>query len=445
MLKNYRPVSNLKFISKIFEKAVCAQILEHLKNHDLFEKHQSAYRKNHNTETALLKIQNDLLLSADKKQISIIALLDLSAAFDTIDHSILTLRLKNTFGFSDLVLDWFISYLKDRTQSVKINDTESKPHPLLYGIPQGSILGPIIYTLYTTPLGNIIKDHNLNYHMYADDTQLYLSIEPANVHDLVYSLECCLNDVKTWMVDNKLKLNDEKTEVLLCNPKKYNVDLDTIKIGNDTVELTDSVKNLGVYFDNDLSMNAHLINLQRAVYLEIRRLKHMSKFLNETSLKTLAASFILSKFDYCNSLFKKFNSTQIDKLQKLQNFAAKVICGKSLYDHVTPCLLQLHWLPIKFRVNFKIALLVFKCLNGLAPPYLCDLIEQYQPSRTLRSTSQLLLKIPKTKFKTLGDKSFSHSAPSVWNELPFEIRQIKSISIFKTNLKTFYFRVAFDL
>ena len=99
--------------------------------------------------------------------------------------------------------------------------------------------------------------------MYADDTQLYLSIEPANVHDLVYSLECCLNDVKTWMVDNKLKLNDEKTEVLLCNPKKYNVDLDTIKIGNDTVELTDSVRNLGVYFDNDLSMNVHITNLSR--------------------------------------------------------------------------------------------------------------------------------------------------------------------------------------
>jgi len=168
--KNYRPVSNLTFVSKIIEKAVSFQILQHLKHHDLFEKHQSAYRKHHNTETALLKIQNDLLLSADNKNISIIALLDLSAAFDTIDHSILISRLKDTFGFNDFVLKWFISYISGRTQSVMIDNVESDSHPLLYGIPQGSILGPIIYTLYTVPLGQIIKKHDLQYHMYANDT-----------------------------------------------------------------------------------------------------------------------------------------------------------------------------------------------------------------------------------------------------------------------------------
>ena len=247
--KNYRPVSNLTFISKIIEKAVSSQILNHLKHHDLFEKHQSAYRKHHNTETALLKIQNDLLVSADNKNISIIALLDLSAAFDTIDHSILISRLKDTFGFNDLVLKWFISYLTGRTQSVMINNIESESHPLLYGIPQGSILGPIIYTLYTTPLGQIIKNHDLQYHMYADDTQLYMSIEPTNVHDLVNTLEACINDVKTWMLENKLKLNDEKTEVLLCNPKKYDVDVNSLNIGCDSIQFSSSVKNLGVYFD----------------------------------------------------------------------------------------------------------------------------------------------------------------------------------------------------
>ena len=442
-LKNYRPVSNLSFISKIIEKAVFHQMLNHLKSNTLLEKHQSAYRKCHNTETALLKIQNDLLLSADNKEISIIALLDLSAAFDTIDHAILLQRLKNTFGFEDIVLQWFRSYLSNRTQKVKINELESDPTPLLYGIPQGSILGPIIYTLYTTPLGNIIRNHNLNYHMYADDTQLYLSIEPTNVHTLIHSLENCIKDVKNWMSDNKLKLNDEKTEIILCNPKKYNVNVSEIKVGNDVVEFTDSARNLGVYFDKDLSLDAHFVHISKAVYLEIRRLKHMSKYVSAGSLKTLAASFILSRFDYCNSLFKNLKNSQLDKLQKLQNFAAKVILGKSLYDHVTPCLIELHWLPIKFRIDYKISLLVFKCLNGLAPPYLSELIEIYVPSRNLRSANLFLLKTKVTKYKTLGDRSFSYFAPTVWNALPIDIRQENSISIFKKKLKTFYFQAAF--
>ena len=132
------------------------------------------------------------------------------------------------------------------------------------------------------------------------------------------------------------------------------------------------------------------------------------------------------------------NFSLCDKLQKLQNFAAKVILGKSLYDHVTPCLIHLHWLPIKFRINYKISLLVFKCLNGLAPSYLSNLVEIYVPSWNLRSANQFKLKTNVTKFKTLGGRSFSSAAPSVWNALPLELRREKSIDIFKKNLKTFY-------
>ena len=444
LLKNYRPVSNLPFISKIVEKAVCSQILNHLKSNDLLVKHQSAYRKLHNTETALVKIQNDLLISADKKEISVIALLDLSAAFDTIDHTILLKRLENFFGFDGTVLNWLNSYLSGRSQCVKIDNVTSDPTPLSFGVPQGSVLGPILYTLYTTPLGNIIKNHNLNYHMYADDTQLYLSIEPTNLSDLIHSFEKCIHDVKNWMLHNRLKLNDEKTEIIVCNPKKFPVLIDEITVGQDKVKFSKSAKNLGVIFDDDLSMDTHVKSLCKGVYLEIRRLKHMSRFVDEQSLKTLAASFILSKFDYCNALFKKLNCTQIQKLQKLQNFAARVICRKSIFEHVTPCLIYLHWLPIKYRVDFKIAMLVFKCLNGLAPSYLSELLEIYQPNRNLRSCNKFLLQSKRTNFKTLGDKSFSSAAPVVWNALPFYLRSETSLSAFKTKLKTFYFREAFQ-
>ena len=438
-LKNYRPVSNLPFLSKLIEKAVVKQINSYLQNSSLLEINQSAYRKNHNTETALLKISNDLLMSADQKNVSIIALLDLSAAFDTIDHDFLINRLHSSFGFGGVVLNWFKSYLCDRTQSVVCSDFKSSSHPLSFGVPQGSVLGPILYTLYTTPLGDIIRKHSLNYHMYADDTQLYLSIEPSNVSDIVFSLENCIKDVKQWMLENKLQLNDEKTEILLINPKKYDIDVNNITIGNDCIAFSEHAKNLGVYISNDLSMKCHVTNLCKAIYLEIRRLKHMSTYVDENSLKTLAASFILSRFDYCNSLFKNINKDLLNKLQKLQNFAAKVILKKSIRDHVTPCLITLHWLPVQYRIDFKIAVLVYKCLNNLAPSYLSNLIELYSPQRTLRSSNSLLLSTNVGKFKTLGDRAFSVSAPTVWNALPLGIKRSPTLDIFKRDLKTHYF------
>ena len=216
-----------------------------------------------------------------------------------------------------------------------------------------------------------------------------------------------------------------------------------MSIGEENVKFANSAKNLGVYIDENLSMNCHITNLSKAVYLEIRKLKHMSKFVSESSLKTLATSFVLSRLDYCNALFKNMNNYQFDKLQRLQNFAAKVVLGKSLYDHITPCLIELHWLPVKFRIDYKIAVLTFKCLNGLAPQYLSDLIHVYVPSRSLRSASQNLLETKLTKFKTLGDKSFSFTAPCIWNSLPFELRSEKSIDTFKKKLKTHYFKEAY--
>ena len=145
---------------------------------------------------------------------------------------------------------------------------------------------------------------------------------------------------------NKLKLNDEKTEVVLINPKKYDINISSIKIGDEDIIFNDKAKNLGVFLDKDLTMNFQITNLSKAIYLEIRKLKNISKFVSQSCLKTLAASFILSRLDYCNALYKNLNKYQIDQIQKLQNFAAKVVLSKSIYEHVTPCLIELHWLPI---------------------------------------------------------------------------------------------------
>ena len=180
---------------------------------NLMESMQSAYRCNHSTETALLRVQNDILRSMDNQKVTMLLLLDLSAAFDTVSHSILIRRLKDRIGVSGKALEWFISYLSDRKQSVCINNSHSECVNLKYGVPQGSVLGPILFTIYTLPLADVVKKHGVDYHFYADDTQLYMSFTPSstNSDDSVDKLKHCLTDIKNWMSKNMLKRNTDKT------------------------------------------------------------------------------------------------------------------------------------------------------------------------------------------------------------------------------------------
>eukprot|EP00745_Piridium_sociabile_P021634 TRINITY_DN3338_c0_g1_i12.p2 TRINITY_DN3338_c0_g1~~TRINITY_DN3338_c0_g1_i12.p2 ORF type:complete len:333 (-),score=53.56 TRINITY_DN3338_c0_g1_i12:630-1628(-) len=211
MLKNYHPVSNLPFLSTILEKKVILrQLSDHLLSSDMMEPFQSAYRANHSTETALLKVVNDLLTACDSGSVSILALLDLSAAFDTLDHDILLERLHKSFGISGKVLEWFRSYLAGRTQTVIVGGKSSKQTELMFGVPQGSVLGPVLFTMYMQPLSKVIEQFNTLYHMFADDTQLHKSSSPDNFVELIHNVKTCVESVKDWMVNNKLKMNDTK-------------------------------------------------------------------------------------------------------------------------------------------------------------------------------------------------------------------------------------------
>ena len=218
ILNNYRPISNLPFLGKILEKVVYKQLYDHLNLNSIFERLQSGFRPHHSTETALLKVVNDIRLSLDNNLPSILVLLDLSAAFDTVDHAMLLSRLQHHVGLSGPVLNWFRTYLSGRDYFVSLSGHSSASTPITCGVPQGSILGPVLFSLYMLPLGNIIRRHGIDFHSYADDTQLYISVSPNDTSPIA-SLIQCIEQMNTWMSNNFLQLNKDKTEVLVIGPK----------------------------------------------------------------------------------------------------------------------------------------------------------------------------------------------------------------------------------
>ena len=284
LLKNYRPISNLPFLSRILEKVVLHKLLSNLQESNLSNPFQSAYRAGHSTETVLLHIVNDILSALDNDNISVLLLLDLSAAFDTVDHQILLSSLNSVFGIQYTALQWFHSYLSDRYYSTSVNNSSSSPSQLMY---QGSVLGPILFVRYTTSLSDIIANHSVNHQFFADDTQLQKSAPLSEVNNLTKELKACTDDIKTWMAENHLKLNDDKTEALLfpfsSSLKPSTVSLpDSITLGSHNIPFSDSARNLGFILDSKLSMKKHVIKSAKLLISSLNALVQSAGF----SLKT---------------------------------------------------------------------------------------------------------------------------------------------------------------
>ena len=224
------------------------QIDNHMKKHHLYPLLQSAYRKNHSTETALLKVTNDILMKINSQHAVILVLLDLSAAFDTVDHSLLLRRLETSFGISGAPLDWFTSYLTARRQCVSISGALSESLSLDWGVPQGSCLGPLLYIMYSSRLFKIIERHLPDSHCYADDSQLYLSFKPdelSSQQDAIIAMQNCIKDIRLWMEHDKLLLNDDKTEFLIIGTRQQlsKVNISSITVGNSDVMRSSVVRN----------------------------------------------------------------------------------------------------------------------------------------------------------------------------------------------------------
>ena len=399
--QNFRPISNLKVVSKLVEKAVAIQLTDHVMAHHLDETFQSAYKNFHSTETALVRVQNDILCAIDNNESVILLLLDLSAAFDTVDHSILLSRLHDRFGVNGTAAAWFESYLTSRTQFVRVNDCRSTQRSLERGVPQGSVLGPLLYLLYTSPIADIIKFHKLQYHLYADDTQLYISFRTDCSYDLSLAkrrVECCVNDIDCWMVNNGLKLNQDKTELVLISSKfRCRPSLEFIQVVDEKIRPKPPPRNPGVIIDQSLDLTDHVNKICVSCQYHLRNIAKIRKYLSEDTSQILVHAFISSKLDNCNSLLYGLPKHLLNRLRLIQNTAARIVTLSKRFDHITPILFKLHWLPLGYRIHFKILLLVYKCLNGLAPTYLSELLRYTNGPRLLRSSSQNFLAVPRTR------------------------------------------------
>ena len=377
----------------------------------------------------------------------LLVMLDLSAAFDTVNHDMLLDRLESCFGVRAEAKEWLRTYFLNRKQVVRIDGVNSDPQSLQTGMPQGSVLGPFSFPPYTSPLFNIADNHQCDVHMYADDTQFYLSFKLQEGTSAVSKLESCIQEVKTWMTNNMLKLNESKTEFLVISKKsraKSVAHITSIDIGSTPVAAVPSARNIGCVIDTTMNMEAQVNSVIKSCYANIYNISRIRSYITQEAAATLVNAQVTSRLDSFNAILYGLPGTQLHRLQLVQNNAARLVTGTRKPDNISPILKNLHWLPISFRIDYKILLLCFKALHDLAPKYLSDLLNPYKKDRELRSASKSLLDKPKTKLKTYGDRSFAYAAPTLWNELPDHLCTISKLETFKSSLKTHLFKKAFD-
>ncbi len=345
-VRSYRPISNLSVISKLTERRVARRLLAYLTSNKLLPCFQSAYRPYHSTETAVLKVLDDILTAIDNGDLAGLALLDLSAAFDTVDHDVLLRRLQISYGIGGAVLDWFRSYLADRRQYVRLRTGRSSTSSVSCGVPQGSVLGPILFILYTADLVQLVEHHGLNVHLYADDTQIYGCSSPSSVDLLQFRMSACIDDVVDWMSSNRLQMNATKTEVLWCSSARRQHQLlhSPFRVCGDYVTPAAAVRDLGIFIDSDVSMRTHVSRTVSTCFGILRRLRSIRRSLPDSVFQSIVVALVLTRLDYGNASLAGCPAYQLRRLQAVLNAAARLVFQASHIDHVTPLLRRLHWL-----------------------------------------------------------------------------------------------------
>lgn len=420
-LNDYRPISILPFLSKALEKVIKNQICIFLNDSNFMSPFQSGFRKNHSTTTALLKVTGDIRENIDCRKLTFLLLLDLSKAFDTVDWHILCDKLCIA-GFSTTANKLIFSYITDRTQYVFLNGQSSSTLSLVSGVPQGSILGPLLFSIFINDLPSVL---NCSLHMFADDVQLYLSCKPGDVTSCVANLNHELDKVSSWVSVNKLCLNIRKTQAIVI----YCSEVDTssfppIVLQNQTIPYVSKVRNLGVTITSTLDWTSHINLISSKVFFILRRLYRFAYLTPPATKLKLAKALLVPQLIYCDIVLGSLDAACFNKLKLIFNAITRYVSGIRKYDHISDHKSVVLGCTFSSYLKFRCCLALFRLLHKKSPAYL---IEKFTLSSSSRTNN---LVIPKFKFKHL-QSSFVVYGSGLWNSLPHFIKHLESEAAFR--------------
>ena len=432
-ITNYRPISILPTLSKIFERAATDQLVEHLEKNNLLSKHQHAYQRRHSTQTCLVEVINYLYRLIDQKKWTAIASLDLSKAFDSISHSLLLNKLAK-LEMSEETLLWIKSYLSNRKQKTKFKNYTSEEMVVTSGVPQGSIIGPLLFLCFTNDIAAVFEG-KCKIVSYADDTQLL--IDASNLDELIKKIENIITLAQQWYTANSMKNNIGKTEVLIINNKNADLRNIRIKVKDEgkliTIKPQTYIKVLGILIDNQLNWTKQILHVKRKATNSIRNL-HRINHLLPTKLKVnLYNSLVVPHFDYADVVWGGCTKTDSQRLQIAQNFAAKSITGNKKYDSASQSLSKLRFLNLQQRRMIHETVYTHKSLLQLNPHNTNTTYLQQRPTSNTRNSTIGKLNLPKHRTTKFQNSPLYRTIKS-WNCCPNNLPQ-NNIKQHKTHLQ----------
>ena len=426
-VNDFRPISLLPSISKVFEHILHNQISTYLDSHCLLDPFQSGFRKHCGTTTALVKIVDDLKMSMTTKQFSVLVLLDFSKAFDTINHTLLLSKLAKKFGFESCAVKLVNSYLTGRSQYVEFENLRSETVPLNCGVPQGSILGPLFFSLFINDLPRVLT--NVNYHMYADDFQIFSSSAVQDQLALVDLLNQNIASIVAWSKENGLQLNAKKTQSLKVCKKSVLCQLDdlpNIIVDTTVTKYSDVVKNLGLFMDQHLDFQAHVNHVCKTVYGGLHSLNRLRTSTPLHVREKLFNALLRPHFMYCDIIYSGTTSVILSRLQQAFNSCLRYVLDLKKYDHISQHSSRLLGCSLETYFKLRAATFLFKIINFPVPSYLLP----YRSGAISNRTSNLAL--PTYPNGSNYTSSFRVRACNIWNDIqPHNIKRLTSISTFK--------------